>query len=247
MPTGPGPSRSARSSSALVSAGEDERLGFPCIFLEHGAIVFPEADLERNVRLEGPDGEPVDVFDAVDHLLALYHRIYVVDVEGVHYQRPQFEYLQELTRGQEMWVDAGCRDADQMMDVLVAGATKAVISTATLADAREISRSLKLSSQVVLDVFSEEGKIVSNDPGLRGASVEELVGAARERGIREVILSSREPKVDWPLVRRVAEGGPTYVGGPLLSPSPSEVSEAGAQAAIFPAKGVLSRWMTSGS
>lgn len=229
------------------SEPREEDLLFPCIFLERGRIVFPDRKTERNLALVGPEGEPVDVFDAVDHLLSIYHRIYVVDVEGVHYQRPQFEYLQELTRGQEMWVDAGCRDADQMMDVLVAGASKVVISTASLRDGREISRSLKLSSQVVLDVQRSEGKIVSNDSDLADASVEDLVSAARERGIREVILSSREETVDWALVRRVAAGGPTYVGGPFVPPAPQEAVSAGAQGEIFPAKEVLTRWMTSGS
>ncbi|MDE1881603.1 MAG: hypothetical protein KGI89_13775 [Euryarchaeota archaeon] len=224
---------------------------FPSIFLEHGAIVFPkeggEAGGEEYQALMGVSGAPVDLFDAVDHLLALYHRIYVVDVEGVREERPQFEYLQELTKGQEEWVDAGARDSDQVMDVLVAGASRAVLSTPTLRSAREISTSLKLTSQVALEIVHDHGRVAAHDRGLDNAPVEELASEARAAGVSHIILSSDERTVDWSLVRRVAEGGPTFVGGRFFTESRSELASAGARGGIFSAKELLERWTTSGS
>ncbi len=220
---------------------------FPCIFLEKGTLVLPAAGPQQRTTLSGPSGAPVDVFDAVDHLLATYHRLYVVDLEGIEFERPQFEYLQELTRGQEMWVDAGCRDADQVMDVLVAGATKAVLNTTTLRQAREISRTLKLTTQVALMIETEDGRIVAHDRALAQVSPLELVRDARERGISDIILSAGGPEVDWTWVREASKGGPTYVYSSAFVRGSEVLGSSGARGGIFPAGEVLRRWTTSGS
>lgn len=244
------PPKGGRPPAAVsrpLPPGGGPTLLFPCIFLEHGTLVVPVEGQDRGQVLRAPSGAPCDVFDAVDHLLATYHRVYVVDLEGVRYERPQFEYLQELTRGQEMWVDAGCRDADQAMDVLVAGATRAVLNTATLLNAREISRTLKLTSQVALAIEMREGTIMAHDPSLASARVEDLVRDARERGVEQIILSNGGAPVDWSLVEATSRGGPTFVYGSFFVRGSEVLSSSGARGGIFPAGEVLTEWMTSRS
>jgi hypothetical protein len=219
----------------------------PLVFLDRGMIVFPEEDEARPEPLRDPAGNPVDVFDAVDVLFARYQRLYVVDLEGLRFRRPQFEFLQEIGRGQDMWVDAGPRNADEVMDVLVAGASRAVLSTSTLAGAREIARSLKLTTELALEIVWEEGGVVAHDESLASAPVATLAQEARERGIAELVLSPRAPTVDWSVVAAVARAGPTYVRRPTFPVGMDELTASGAQGGIFYAKEVLEAWTTSGS
>lgn len=221
---------------------------FPAVFLRKGAWVFPVGgDLDRTEPFLDALGKPVDVFDATDFLLARYQRVYVVDIEGVRMRRPQFEFLQELAQGKEMWVDAGARNVDEVMDVIVAGASRAVMSTRTLQEAREISRALKLTTQVAFEVVVENGLTVAADRNLEGASAGDVADQARERGVIDIILSSQTPGLPLELAQELARHGPTYVGAPFREADAGSLQALGITGGVFSAEEVLKAWTTSGS
>lgn len=240
--------RDARGGASRSTSGGKPSgpLLVPLIFIERGMIVFP-SEPGRHEPVRDAAGQPVDVFDAADVLFARYRRLYVVDLEGVERGRPQFEFLQEIGRGQDMWVDAGPRNAEEVTDVLVSGASRAVLSTTTLSGAREIARSLKLTSELVMEIAWEDPAIVARDPKLASAKVEQLAQEVRERGIPEVVLSPRSASIDWAIVSLVAQGGPTFVLRPTLASDLSDLTASGAAGGIFHAKEVLEAWTTSGS
>lgn len=243
MPPSSTPLPSRASSSGKTAAVQL----FPRVFLQKGGIVFPRLDGRGFEPFLSREGASMDVFDTVDHLLARFHRLYVVDLEGVRTRRPQFEYLQEMASGKEMWVDAGARNADEVMDVLVAGASRAVLVTSTLQSAREISRSLKLTSQIALDIVVEGDRVGAADPSLKSASPRELATQARGRGLEYILLSPKQGPVDWSLVADVAAAGPTLVGGTFSAQAVSDLSTAGAVGGVFDAREELEAWTTSGS
>jgi phosphoribosylformimino-5-aminoimidazole carboxamide ribonucleotide (ProFAR) isomerase len=242
MPSGtprPLPSRALSSTGPVL---------LPQVFLRKGAWVFPvEGDLARTALLLDPQGTPVDVFDATDHLFAKYHRIYVVDIEGVRFRRPQFEFLQELAQGKEMWVDAGPRNVDEVMDVIVAGGTRAVVSTRTVQSAREIPRALKVTSQIALEIVVAGGRVVATDPDLAEALPGALAREARGQGIAEIILSFDDGRIDWELGKEISVDGPTYLGSPFTEANAPLLASFGLSGGIFSAQGVLNAWTTSGS
>src|ERR1700689_1493867 len=122
----------------------------PCLMISKGRIMLPGEGGPQPA--EKTDGGSFDFFEVADRLMAEYERLYVVDLDGVDHDQPQLDYLQEIAQAGEIWVDAGVRTADQAIDVLVAGAQRAVLSTAFLRAERELRRAWRLSSDLVFEI-----------------------------------------------------------------------------------------------
>jgi len=210
----------------------------PYLYLDSGQIVQPSLELFEPVLDE--DGKPVDPFEAADRLVAKFHRFCVVDLEGLRRNRPQLDYLQELSRSGEMWVDSGVRTADQMIDVLVTGARRAVLSTAYLLGPRELKRAWRLSPEVLFAVETEGPVVRSRGNDWDGQPASEAVTNARSVGVVDVILRSRSTPIDWSLVRQLAHQGPLWVGGDSSSGLKARLASAGATGGFFePDRGAL--------
>jgi uncharacterized protein related to proFAR isomerase len=192
-----------------------------------GRVMAPGEEGPVEARL--PDGSRPDLFDLTDYLSDRFRRLYVVDLDGIERDRPQLDYLQELTRDTDVWVDGGVRSADAVIDVLVAGARRAVVSTGYLPGPDQLARAWKFSPEIVLELeIDDHGSIPrpdwEPDPVATAA-------AARSLGLTDLIVAPRgERAIDWELVRKLAETGPTWVGGrfePSDEPRLPEVHAAG--------------------
>jgi len=198
--------------------------------LRHGEVQLPTKD--GPVPARRPDGEPYDPFDLVDRLVADYALIYLVDLDGVETGEPQLDLLQELARDAPLWVDGGVQVADQAIDILVTGAQRAVLSSATLHGLQELTRAWRLSSELVFEVeldgtgLAARAEWPADDPL-------ELVRQVREVGVDHIVLSPREVDPSWELVRAVSRGGPTWVDGSFSVDEIDRVRQAGAQGGIF--------------
>ena len=209
----------------------------PCMMLRKGQVCLPG---ERGPEVaHTPTGAPYDPFDVVDLVRGQYAQLFLVDLDGIERGDPQLAYLQELSRDISLWVDAGVPSADAAIDILVAGADRAVLSTAYLRGPAEIRRAWKLSTDWVFEVeFSPGGALVAStawptrDPA-------ELVAAVREVGVREVVVSPRESGVDWALVAGLAAHGPTWVDGTFTAADAPRLAVSGAAGGIFHLDGLL--------
>ncbi len=226
VPGSPGSTKSGPSSPSLL----------PCVLLRKGKVCLPSE--EGPVDALSPSGTPYDPFDVVDRLVRSYPVIYVVDLDGIERGEPQLDYLQELAREATVWVDAGVRNADQAIDVLVAGAAKAVLSSATLEGPKEVRRAWRLSTDVAFEL-----EIGRSGPRLRGdwsaTDAVSVVAQVRETGVSEIVLSPREIDVDWSLVRTIASSGPVWVNGSFVPADAARLSETGASGGIFHLDGLL--------
>ncbi len=184
-------------------------------------------------------GAPYDVFDVIDRLTPTYSLLYLADLDGLERNDPQLEYIQELSRDIPLWVDAGVRKADQAIDVIVAGAQKAVLSSAYLRGPRELRRAWRLSTELVFELETTNGSVLPVDPGWKSSDPLEIVRAAREVGVESVVVSPRETEPDWSLIRSIAGGGPTWVDGSFTPASASQLSAVGATGGIFHLDAVL--------
>lgn len=209
----------------------------PCLMIGGGRVMFPADGGPKAGR--DAQGQPLDVLDTADKLLAAYPRLYVVDLDGVDHGQPQLDYLQELCRTADVWVDAGVRTADQAIDVLVAGARRAVLSTAYLEGPRELRRAWKLSPDLVLEVETDGRNVLARSDEWKGRPVAELLAAARELGLSETMLGFREGPVDWRLVTESAQGGPTWVEGTFERSDLARLAESGGAGGIFHVHGLL--------
>jgi phosphoribosylformimino-5-aminoimidazole carboxamide ribonucleotide (ProFAR) isomerase len=210
----------------------------PNLYLDSGHIVEPVSGQFEPVRDE--TGKEVDPFEVADRLVAKYQRFCVVDLEGLRRNRAQLDYLQELSRSGELWVDAGVRAGDQVIDILVTGAQRTILSTAYLLGPKELRRAWRLSTEVLFAVEIEEGVVRPRGNEWDGKPVAEAVSNARAVGVVDVILRSRNSQTDWALVRQLAAPGPLWVDGGAESTLNSRLPSAGAVGGFFnPSRGVL--------
>ena len=202
----------------------------PCLMLKHGEVFLPSA--EGPVAGRTPDGGSFDPFEVVDRLTGQFSLIYLVDLEGVERAEPQLDFLQELSREANLWVDGGVRTADQAIDILVTGAQRAVLSSATLRGMKELRRSWRLSTELVFELELDAQGVVA--PGeWEGPAALPLVDEVRKVGVDHIVVSPREIDPDWAMVRAVAAGGPTWVDGSFERGSLPSLKAAGARGGIF--------------
>ncbi len=202
----------------------------PCLLLSRGRVMRPGP--EGPVAARSPDGSAPDVLDVTERLGNEFGRLFVVDLDGVERNRPQLDYLQEIARDGEIWVDAGVRSAEEAIDVLVAGAYRAVLSTTRLPDLREARRAWRMSTEVAFEL-EVRGRAVSGSEAWQGRAPEEVAQELRALGVEDLILSFREEAVDWALVATLAPPSPLWVGGTFEASEAARLRPAGAAGGIF--------------
>jgi len=226
----PLPSRTPPVAPALI----------PCLLLRGGHVYVP-----------GPDG-PVpartaikanfDPFEVVDRLAPDYSLLYVVDLDGIARADPQLDYLQELARDISLWVDAGIRSSDQVIDILVAGAHRVVLSSAYLRGPNALARAWKLSTELVFEVEMTGARLTRSAGEWGTEDPAELARIVRAAGPDHLVVSPRETDPDWEVVRAIASAGPTWVDGSFAPAELPQLQETGARGGIFHLTDLLREW-----
>jgi hypothetical protein len=203
----------------------------PILMIGKGRVFLPGPNGPVVARSEG--GAPIDLLDVADRLAEKYTRVYVVDLDGLRDDKAQLDYLQELSRDLELWVDAGIRTGDQAIDILVAGATRAVLSTAYLRGRRELQRAWKLSQELAFEIELRDQRVAGSDEEWTGTDPAGVAAAVREIGVAEIILSPRERAVDWGLVATLAKDGSVWVDGTFEETETAQLASSRASGGFF--------------
>jgi hypothetical protein len=180
-----------------------------------------------------PNGAKVDLFDFADYLSDRFRRIYVIDLDGLERNRPQLDYLQELTKDTDVWIDAGVPDADAVIDIVVAGARRAVVSSLHFEGPDELDRALALTPELVLEVELDAAGKALGKPSW-GPDPLAIAARARTSGVADLILSPPDERFDAAMVHRVAEAGPVWVAGACEPDWGPRLEAAGALGGLFP-------------
>jgi|HubBroStandDraft_1064217.scaffolds.fasta_scaffold03396_10 hypothetical protein len=225
------PSTPGRAVDTVASAPRKGPELVPCLLIRRGEVCLPGPD--GPVPARRASGGEFDIFDIIDRLSPNFPRLYFVDLDGLERNDPQLDYVQELSRDMPLWVDSGVRKSDQAIDVLVAGAQKAVLSSSYLRGPKELRRAWKLSTELVFEVETMDGRLEKVDPSWETTDLPEIVRIAREVGLGEIVLSPRETEPDWALIAAISAGGPTWVDGTFRPNDVSRLGPAGAAGGIF--------------
>ncbi len=148
----------------MVEASDDT---YRLIREEHGEIASP-----RELLLE---------------LKKEYGIVYVLDIDGMERNEPNLKFIQQSSPLIPMWVDAGSIDNMGVMDILVAGISKAVVSTKSMHDLILLEEAYEMSDNIILSIDFDE-KILSPSQHIPDLGVRELSRKAADIGIREVIF-----------------------------------------------------------
>ncbi|MHB8352065.1 MAG: HisA/HisF-related TIM barrel protein [Thermoplasmata archaeon] len=203
----------------------------PILLLGSGGRVQLPGD-EGPVDALLPDGSRVDLFDFTDYLAERFRRIYLVDLGGINHDRPQLDYIQEITRDTDVWVDGGIGSPDAVIDILVAGARRAVVSTRRLQGPEEVGRILRLTPEIAVEIEVDgSGALITR--GSWGEGPRPVIEGLRSRGVTDIILSPRPGPVDWSLARTLAPGGPLWIDGSFSAEDSPRLADCGASGGFF--------------
>lgn len=131
-----------------------------------------------------PRGELVDF---VERLSSEHEMLYVSDEDGVERNKPQLDLAREICDEIPTMYEAGVRFAPNVIDVIIAGAEKAVVGTATLADLDELRGAFKLSENIILKADYRDG-ILGSDPLIGGRAFLDLSRDVLDIGIDEMVV-----------------------------------------------------------
>lgn len=215
--------------TSSAPAGPEE---IPEMMLRSGRVQVPGPD--GPVALRVASGGVPDVFEVADQLVGEFGRLYLVDLDGIEHADPQLDYIQELSRNTDLWVDAGVRRGEEVADLLIAGARRVVVSTSTIRSIEELRRGWRLSTALVVELDLVGGKVHARSRDWEGADPGTVAGAVRAEGIPDLIVSPRgEAAVDWGLVAGLARAGPVWVDGTYSREQANELGRSGARGGIF--------------
>lgn len=116
-----------------------------------------------------------------------FEKLYIADDDGISRNKPQLDVVQELCDEIPTLYEGGVRYASNVIDMLITGAEKAVVGTATLASLEDLRGAFKLSENITLKVDYRDG-IVSFDPAIAGRAFLDLSRDARSIGVSDMIV-----------------------------------------------------------
>ncbi len=148
--------------------------------------ILPYIRLEGRTRLHRsyPRGS---MSEFASRLAGRFDMVYVADEDGILRNRPRLDVAREICDELPTLYEGGVRNAQGVIDLLVAGAEKAVVGTATLADLDELRTAFKLSENITFKADFRDG-IVSFDGHIAGRALLDLTRDVREIGVTDIVV-----------------------------------------------------------
>jgi len=149
-------------------------------------FVVPYLELEGRtlIRRAYARGE---MSEFVSKLSDKFKMIYVADLDGLNKNRPQLDVAREIAEEMPTIYEGGVRKASGVIDMLITGAEKAVIGTATLMRFDELRGAFKLSENITFKADFRDG-IVSFDPQIAGRAFRDISVDVVGIGIKDVVV-----------------------------------------------------------
>jgi phosphoribosylformimino-5-aminoimidazole carboxamide ribonucleotide (ProFAR) isomerase len=116
-----------------------------------------------------------------------FEKAYVADLEGLNKNKPQLDIVQEFCDEVPTLYEGGMRYGSNVIDLLITGAERAVVGTATLVSLEDLRGAFKFSENITFKVDFRDG-IVSFDPQIAGRAFLPLATDVRAIGIDDIIV-----------------------------------------------------------
>jgi len=149
-------------------------------------LVVPYLELEGRtiIRRSYARGE---MSDFVSKLSDKFKMVYVADLDGINRNRPQLDVVKEIAEEMPTMYEGGVRRASNVIDMLITGAEKAVVGSATLMRFEDLGVAFKLSENITFKADFRDG-IVSFDPRVTGRAFRDLTGEVVGIGINDIVV-----------------------------------------------------------
>lgn len=149
----------------------------PRVRIYAGQVVLPSS--------EGYVGVEADPVSLIQRAAEEYGTVILEDISAVFGKMPHLDLLRKVEK-LDVWVDGGIRVSENVMDVLVAGGTKAVISTKTLQSFSELDKAVTLTENIVFQI--DYCQRILGRIALQFSSVPEVLEKVRMAGVESFIF-----------------------------------------------------------
>lgn len=212
----------------------------PSVLLVDGHLAIVRGD--EYEYLEDEDGLLVSPGDFVEFISENYERLLVADIDGIFKNNPNLEVVRSMCERGSIWVDAGVRFYEHIMDVIVCGAERAIASTKTVFSMKELSAMLNFGDILSLCIDYDDG-IVAYDKQIGLMSVSTLADKAADLGFNELIFydigrALGKKLAEGPIHDAIHEDLPVYVAG-VLPEDVDKLKKMGCRGAIISVKHIL--------
>lgn len=129
---------------------------------------------------EGYEGTAADPISLIEWAHEAYGRVILEDLDAIFGRIPHLDLLRRIEK-LDVWVDGGIRFSENVMDVLVAGGSKAVVGSKTLQSFDELEKALKLTKNIILQI--DYCNQIMGRIGVQFRTVSELFRRAKKAGV----------------------------------------------------------------
>ena len=151
--------------------------------------IVPFINLEGRPSILSRSHRRGELTKLAEDLAEEYDRVFVSDGDGITKNRPQLNLAREICEEIPVLYEGGVRFAQNVIDMLITGAERAVIGTSTLANLEELRGAFKLSENITFKVDIRDG-IVSFDPAIASRAFLDFSRDVREVGITDLFVPS---------------------------------------------------------
>jgi hypothetical protein len=148
--------------------------------------IVPQLRLEGRTLLN-PSYLKGELGKLASELSDKFEKVYVEDLDGIDRNKPQLDIVQEICDEIPTLYEGGARFAGNVIDLLITGAEKAVVGTATLVSLEELRGAFKLSENITFKVDFRDG-IVSFDSKIAGRAFLPLAKEVIDIGVMDIVV-----------------------------------------------------------
>ncbi len=156
----------------------------------------------RPIVLDGETLTPVSLARALQKGFSTLHYL---DILGMTKGEVEWNMVQSIMDTGDVWGDVGAVESDSIIDVIMAGAAEAVISTKMIGSLDEIASCFEMTENLIVQI-DYEGGLLARDEAIGAMTapqlVEELVSLGVERFIMNDMTEGRK-HISKELIERV--------------------------------------------
>jgi uncharacterized protein related to proFAR isomerase len=159
-------------------------------------IVVPYVTLEGITildRISGRGRSRREVSELASKLSDKFERLYLADEDGIVKNKPQLDLAQAVCDEIPTLYECGVRFSNNVIDVITAGADRAVLASSTISNLEELRGAFMLSENITFKVDYRDG-ILSFDPHIAGRAFLDLARDVHDIGISEIVVPSKLAK-----------------------------------------------------
>lgn len=160
-------------------------LTIPSFTIKGGYVHVVERDDYTRFSLHN---EPVKALDLANLLFKDYEILHVVDLDASSGKDPDHGFLQKTTQSGHVWVDVGMRDAEEIIDVFMAGASEVVLPSRSLKDMYELVNAYEMSEALLFQIDYDDGVRACHDK-ISDMGLDGLIKEVRDIGIDRFVIA----------------------------------------------------------